>query len=77
METELEEERKQRQAAVNARKKIEGDYKAMEQQVEMANKIKEDALKQLKKLQVCLYASLSLPLPPSLSFSLSYVDMMS
>ena len=49
---ELEEERKQRAAAVNGRKKIEGDIKAMEQQIEMANKIKDDAIKQLKKLQV-------------------------
>ena len=53
LETELEEERKQRLAAVNARKKVEGDFKAMEQQVELANKTKEEATKQLKKLQVC------------------------
>lgn len=52
METELDEERKQRTAAVSVRKKLEGDFKAMEQQVEMANKVKEDAIKQLKKLQV-------------------------
>jgi len=54
MEAELEEERKQRSAAVNARKKLEGDFKSMEQQVDTANKIKEDAVKQLKKFQVCL-----------------------
>jgi myosin heavy chain 9/10/11/14 len=54
MEAELEEERKQRTLAVNARKKIEGDFKSMEQQVDTANKIKEDALKQLKKIQVGL-----------------------
>ena len=52
LETELEEERRQKSAAVNARKKIEGDYKAMEQQVDTANKIKEEAVKQFKKLQV-------------------------
>jgi myosin protein heavy chain len=51
MEAELEEERKQKTAAVNARKKLEGDFKAMEQQVDTATKIKEDALKQLKKIQ--------------------------
>jgi myosin protein heavy chain len=51
LEAELDEERKQRLAAVTARKKIEGDYKAMEQQVEMAEKLKDDAFKQLKKLQ--------------------------
>jgi hypothetical protein len=53
MEAELEEERKQKTLAVNARKKLEGDFKSMEQQVDNANKIKEDALKQLKKIQVC------------------------
>ena len=52
MEQELEEERKQRQAAMNGKKKLEGDFKSMEQQVETANKVKEDAMKQLKKLQV-------------------------
>lgn len=48
----MDEERKQRAAAVAARKKIEGDFAAMQQQVDMANKMKEDALKQAKKLQV-------------------------
>ena len=52
IEVELEEERKQRSLAVNARKKLEGDMKAVEQQFDMANKLKEDAVKQLKKLQV-------------------------
>lgn len=36
------------------RKKIEADYKDLEQQLDMHNKLKEDALKQLKKLQVQL-----------------------
>jgi myosin protein heavy chain len=48
----LEDERKQRIAAVNARKKLEGDLKATEQHIEMANKARDDALKQLKKVQV-------------------------
>ena len=52
MEGELEEERKNRSAAVNARKKLEGDLKNLEQQVEMANKVKEDSVKQLRRLQV-------------------------
>jgi len=52
MEGELEEERKNRSAAVNARKKLEGDLKNLEQQVEMANKVKEDSMKQLRRLQV-------------------------
>jgi Myosin tail len=53
LESELEDEKKQRAAAVAARKKIEGDFKSMEQQVDGVNKIKEDLLKQIKKLQVC------------------------
>ncbi|XP_011503112.1 PREDICTED: myosin heavy chain, non-muscle isoform X2 [Ceratosolen solmsi marchali] len=51
LEAELEDERKQRSAAIAQRKKIEADYKDMEQQLEVHNKVKEDALKQLKKLQ--------------------------
>lgn len=51
MEAELEEERKQRIAAVNARKKLEGDLKGMQDQVDNANKVKEDAIKQLRRLQ--------------------------
>ncbi|XP_011692301.1 PREDICTED: myosin heavy chain, non-muscle-like isoform X2 [Wasmannia auropunctata] len=51
LEAELEDERKQRAAAIAARKKMEADYKDIEQQLEMHNKVKEDALKQLKKLQ--------------------------
>lgn len=52
LESELEEERKQRTAAISARKKVEGDLKDIEQQLEHVNKVKEDALRQLKKLQV-------------------------
>jgi myosin protein heavy chain len=53
MESELEEERKQKAMAVAARKKLEGDFKSMEEQVDSANKLKDDLLKQIKKLQVC------------------------
>jgi myosin protein heavy chain len=52
LEAELEDERKQRAAALSVRKKLEADLKDMEQQLEINNKLKEDALKQLKKLQV-------------------------
>lgn len=52
LEAELEDERKQRAAALSIRKKLEADLKDMEQQLEINNKLKEDALKQLKKLQV-------------------------
>lgn len=51
-ELELEDERKQRLAAVNAKKKLEGDVKASEQHIEMANKARDDAVKQLKRVQV-------------------------
>jgi len=49
---ELEDERKQRSAAVAARKKMELDLKELEAAIDMANKNRDDALKQLKKLQV-------------------------
>jgi len=52
LELELDEERKQRSSAVAARKKMEGDVTALEQEVDAANKAKEDLVKQLKKLQV-------------------------
>merc|ERR1719328_502243 len=51
LESELDEERKQKQAAVNAKKKLETDYKDLESTMDMNNKLKEDAIKQLKKLQ--------------------------
>merc|ERR1719232_1089568 len=51
LESELDEERKQKQTAVNAKKKLETDYKDLESTMDMNNKLKEDALKQLKKLQ--------------------------
>ena len=49
---ELEDERKQRSAAVAARKKLELDLKELEAAIDMANKNRDEALKQLKKLQV-------------------------
>ena len=52
MEAELEEERKQRTMANNARKKLEGDFKNMQEQVDSANKIKEEAVGKLRRLQV-------------------------
>jgi len=59
LEVELEEERKQRSSAVAARKKLEGDFKSMEHEVDTANKAKEDLAKQLKKLQVILVHHIS------------------
>ncbi|KAH8261692.1 hypothetical protein KR044_013474 [Drosophila immigrans] len=51
LEAELDEERKQRTAAVASKKKLEGDLKEIETTMEMHNKVKEDALKHAKKLQ--------------------------
>ncbi|XP_034045960.1 myosin-9-like isoform X2 [Thalassophryne amazonica] len=51
MEMELEDERKQRSAAVAARKKMELDLKELEAGIDMSNKNRDEALKQLKKLQ--------------------------
>lgn len=58
LETELEEERKQRSAAVQAKKKLEGDLKDIEATLEMNNRVKEDALKQAKKLQAQMKSTL-------------------
>ncbi|KAH8257644.1 hypothetical protein KR038_004247, partial [Drosophila bunnanda] len=52
LEAELDEERKQRTAAVAAKKKLEGDLKEIETTMEMHNKVKDDALKHAKKLQL-------------------------
>ena len=52
MELELEDERKQRSVATAARKKLELDLKELESAIDMANKNRDEALKQLKKLQV-------------------------
>lgn len=49
---ELEDERKQRSVAVASRKKLELDLKELEAGIDMANKNRDEALKQLKKLQV-------------------------
>lgn len=50
---ELEDERKQRSVAVAARKKLELDLKELESAIDQANKGRDEALKQLRKLQVC------------------------
>ena len=61
MEAELEDERKQRALAVAARKKLEMDVKDLESQIEAANKGRDEAIKQLRKLQVREQESVSLP----------------
>uniref|UniRef100_A0A3B3ZXF5 Uncharacterized protein n=1 Tax=Periophthalmus magnuspinnatus TaxID=409849 RepID=A0A3B3ZXF5_9GOBI len=51
LETELEDERKQKASAAAAKKKLETDMKDLEGQIETANKGREEAIKQLRKLQ--------------------------
>ncbi|XP_058258627.1 myosin-11a isoform X3 [Hemibagrus wyckioides] len=51
LETELEDERKQRTAMAASKKKMEGDLKDLEGQIETANKNRDEAIKQLRKLQ--------------------------
>lgn len=52
LETELEDERKQRTLLAAAKKKLEGDMKDLEGQIETSNKGRDEAIKQLRKLQV-------------------------
>lgn len=54
MEVELDDERKQRSIAVAARKKLEMDLKDLEAHIDSANKNRDEAIKQLRKLQVGL-----------------------
>ncbi|XP_063058271.1 myosin-11a isoform X2 [Engraulis encrasicolus] len=51
METELEDERKQRASMAAAKKKMEGDLKDLEDQIETSNKGRDEAIKQLRKIQ--------------------------
>lgn len=48
----MEDERKQRALATAAKKKLETDIKDLEGQIETASKGREEAIKQLRKLQV-------------------------
>ncbi|KAM4584658.1 myosin-9-like [Odontesthes bonariensis] len=51
MESELEEERRQRSQALSSKKKLEMDLVELESHIALANRGHDDALKQLKKLQ--------------------------
>jgi myosin heavy chain 9/10/11/14 len=51
MESELEQERKERALAVAAKKKIELDMKDLEHQNDLVAKVRDDSVKHLKKLQ--------------------------
>lgn len=52
MEVELEDERRQRSQALSGRKKLEMDLAELQLQIDAANRARDEALKQLKKLQV-------------------------
>lgn len=52
MEAELEDERRQRSQALSSKKNLELDLGELEHQIDSAAKARDDALKQLKKLQV-------------------------
>uniref|UniRef100_A0A8C9TA04 Myosin, heavy chain 11b, smooth muscle n=1 Tax=Scleropages formosus TaxID=113540 RepID=A0A8C9TA04_SCLFO len=51
LETELEDERKQRALATAAKKKLEVDIKDLQDHIETSNKSRDEAIKQLRKLQ--------------------------
>lgn len=52
LEEELEEERKQRGQASGSKKKLEGELKDMEDQMETTSRGRDEAVKQLRKIQV-------------------------
>lgn len=54
LEAELEEERKQRGQASAGKKKLEGELRDMEDQLESTGRGRDEALKQLRKSQVCM-----------------------
>ncbi|XP_034088748.1 myosin-11-like isoform X2 [Gymnodraco acuticeps] len=51
LESELEEERKQRGQASGSKKKLEGELKDMEDQLEASSRARDEAVKQLRKIQ--------------------------
>lgn len=52
LEEELEEERKQRGQASGSKKKLEGELKDMEDQMEATSRARDESVKQLRKIQV-------------------------
>lgn len=52
LEEELEEERKQRGSASGSKKKLEGELKDVEDQMEATSRARDEAVKQLRKIQV-------------------------
>lgn len=52
LEAELEEERKQRSQTAGSKKKLEGEMKDLEDQLEATSRGRDEAVKQLRKIQV-------------------------
>lgn len=69
LEAELEEERKQRGQASAAKKKLEGELKDMEDQLGATCRGRDEAVKQLRKLQVSISVNLCL-FPPNIQYLL-------
>lgn len=57
LETMLEEEKTQRAQALTVKKQLETELQEAEAQVEAANRGREEALRQMKRLQVCQFSS--------------------
>lgn len=57
LESELEEEKKQRGQASAGKKKLEGELKDMEDQLEATSRGRDEAVKQLRKIQVTMHDS--------------------
>ena len=54
LESDLDDERKQRTSAVNLKKKYELDLNDMKNQLDEVNKFKEESVRQIKKLSIAL-----------------------
>lgn len=54
LEVMLEEEKTQRAQALTVKKQLETELQEAEAQVETANRSREEAVRQMKRLQVCL-----------------------
>lgn len=52
LETELEDEQKMRTSLAAAKKKLEGDLQDLEDQVDAISRARDEAIKQLRKIQV-------------------------
>lgn len=65
LEIQLEEERSQRSQAMSSRKQLDAELQESEAQLETASRGKEEAMKQLRRLQVCRRSHTSSLYPPN------------